>query len=163
MRLPLLIVAALASTAAQAEPLPPRADFVLVDKSNHMLSLFAHGRLLRSYRVALGGGGLAPKTREGDHLTPEGRYKIDGRLAHSAFHRALHISYPSPADRRRAQAQGVKPGGAIMIHGLPNGMSWLGSRHRLTDWTNGCIAVTDEEIEEIWRAVPDGTAGEIRR
>lgn len=164
MRLPLLIVAALLAAAAHAETeLRSRADFVLVDKSDHTLSLFARGRLLRTYRVALGGGGLAPKTREGDHLTPEGRYRIDGRLAHSSFHRALHISYPSPADRRRAQALGVRPGGAIMIHGLPNGMSWLGARHRLSDWTNGCIAVTDEEIEEIWRAVPDGTAVEIRK
>jgi len=139
------------------------ADFVLVEKSRHQMTLFANHRPIKTYRVAIGSGGLDPKRHEGDGRTPEGRYRIDGRLAHSRFHLALHISYPSPADRRAAAARQERPGGAIMIHGLPNGMAWIGSGHRLHDWTNGCIAVTNDEIEEIWRLVPDGTTVEIRR
>jgi len=140
-----------------------QADFVLVEKTQHRLTLFAKHHPLKTYRVALGSGGLDAKAREGDRRAPEGRYKIDGRLMQSQYYRTLHISYPSPADRRFAAARHVRPGGAIMIHGLPNGMAWLGVNHRLYDWTNGCIAVSDEEIEEIWRLVPDGTAIEIRR
>ena len=145
-------------------PLPAlvRADFVLVEKSAHRLTLFSQGTELRRYDVALGRGGLAPKERQGDGRTPEGRYKIDWRLARSDFHRALHISYPSEKDAAAARARHVNPGGAIMIHGLRNGWGWIGRWHRLTDWTNGCIAVTDDEIDEIARAVPDGTPIEIR-
>jgi len=105
---------------------------------------------------------MAPKEREGDGRTPEGHYIIDSRDAASNYHKALHISYPNQQDRARAAKLGVPPGGAIMIHGLPNGMGWLGSAHRLYDWTLGCIAVTDEEIDEIWNMVPVGTAVEIR-
>jgi murein L,D-transpeptidase YafK len=87
---------------------------------------------------------------------------IDSRNAESHYHRALHVSYPSPDDKQRAAKQGVSPGGAIMIHGLPNGMGLLGASHRLYDWTLGCIAVTDDEIDEIWNLVPVGTPVEIR-
>jgi len=154
---------ALLMVAGAAAGAPTAADFVLVEKAQHRMTLFANHRVLRTYRVALGSGGLAAKAREGDRRTPEGRYRIDGRLKQSAFHLALHISYPSAADRRAAAMRHVRPGGAIMIHGLPNGMGWLGAKHRLFDWTYGCIAVTDEEIEEIWRLVPNGTAVEIRK
>jgi murein L,D-transpeptidase YafK len=159
----LLVLSADALMAKDGLPPGARADVVLIDKSGHTLTLLAKGKVLHSYLVALGHGGLAPKTQEGDGRTPEGRYKIDSRLEHSTFHRALHISYPSPADVARAKMLGVKPGGAIMIHGLRNGMGWIGARHRNIDWTNGCIAVTDDEIDEIWRAVPNGTTVEIRR
>lgn len=118
--------------------------------------------MIRTYKVALGRGGLAPKVREGDNLTPEGRYVIDARNAGSRFHRALHISYPNAEDRQRAAQLNVLPGGTIMIHGLQNGLGWIGSAHRLVDWTRGCIAVTDGEIDEIWRMVPVGTPVEIR-
>ena len=94
--------------------------------------------------------------------TPEGLYAIDYRNSHSDFHLSLHISYPGPEDVRRAAVAGVPPGGDIMIHGLPNGMGWLGHAHQKKDWTAGCIAVTDEEIEELWRIVPDGTPIQIR-
>ena len=153
---PLLLV------AGPTHGAPTRADFVLVEKARHTMTLFADHRPIKSYRIALGSGGLDAKQHEGDGRTPEGRYRIDGRLARSQFHRALHISYPSPADRRAAAARHERPGGAIMIHGLPNGLGFLSGAHRLHDWTNGCIAVTDDEIEEIWRLVPNGTAVEIR-
>ena len=139
-----------------------RADFVLVDKSERSLSLLKNGKVIRSYRVALGRNPSGPKVMEGDGRTPEGQYRIDSRNAASGFYRALHISYPNAADRERANQTGVSPGGDIMIHGMKNGLGWIGRLHRLVDWTNGCIAVTDEEMREIWSAVPDNTAIEIR-
>lgn len=139
-----------------------RADSILILKKDHVMELLADGKVIRSYKVALGQGGLAPKQREGDARTPEGHYVIDARYEHSAYHKALHVSYPNAEDRKRAGKQGVPPGGAIMIHGLPNGKGWVGSRHRLFDWTLGCIAVTDEETDEIWTLVPTGTPVEIR-
>ncbi len=140
----------------------PQVDSILILKKAHTLELLSHGSVVRTYKVALGRGGLAPKEREGDARTPEGRYFIDSRNEHSGFYRALHISYPSPEDRRRAAQRGVAPGGAIMIHGIKNGLGWLGATHRTIDWTAGCIAVTDAEIDEIWELVPVGTPVEIR-
>ena len=127
-----------------------------------MLELLRGGKVIRTYKVALGRGGLASKEREGDGRTPEGHYIIDSRTAESHYHKALHVSYPNAEDRKRAAKLGVAPGGAIMIHGLPNGMGAIGAAHRLYDWTLGCIAVTDEEIDEIWDLVPIGTPVEIR-
>ena len=105
---------------------------------------------------------MGPKTREGDNKTPEGLYTIDSRNAHSQFHLSLHISYPNAADRARAAKLRVSPGGDIMIHGLPPAYAHLGPLHRKFDWTAGCVAVTDSEIEEIWKLVPIGTVVEIR-
>ena len=139
-----------------------RADRVLVEKSARRLTLFRGGALLKSYAVALGRAPQGPKQQEGDQRTPEGIYTIDAHKWDSAFHRALHISYPSPADSASAARHGVPPGGDIMIHGIRNGRGWLGAFHRVTDWTAGCIAVTDKQIEEIYHAVPDGTPIEIR-
>ncbi len=139
-----------------------RADLVVLEKAARRLSLYQDGRLLRSYRVALGRSPLGPKEREGDDRTPEGQYVIDRRNTRSAYHLALHISYPSPADVARARAGGYSPGGDIMVHGLPNGLGWIGASHVLVDWTRGCIAVTNAEIEEIARVVPDGTAIHLR-
>ena len=109
----------------------------------------------------MGGDPVGAKTQHGDHKTPEGGYVLDRRNANSKFHRALHISYPNAKDREQARKRGVAPGGDIMLHGLPNGYGAIGGAHRLKDWTDGCIAVTNEEIEEIWRLVPDGTPIEI--
>lgn len=134
-----------------------RADRVIVRKSARVLELYRGTELLRTYRIALGRNPLGHKQREGDGRTPEGEYVLDYRNPGSAYHKALHVSYPSPADTAAAQSRGVKPGGFIMVHGLRNGMGFAGRLHRLFDWTDGCIAVTDREIEEIWRAVPDGT------
>ncbi len=146
----------------QAQKPAEKADAILILKKDHTLQLFAAGKVIRTYKVALGRGGLAAKEREGDARTPEGHYIIDSRNAASHYHKALHVSYPNVEDRARAAKLGVPPGGAIMIHGLPNGMAWIGAAHRLYDWTLGCIAVTDEEIDEIWNLVPDGTPVEIR-
>lgn len=145
-------------------PLPPEAmaDRVLVEKAARRLTLLREGAPLKTYRVALGGSPNGPKEEEGDQRTPEGTYVIDFHKADSDYHRALHISYPEPHDVERAAARGVAPGGDIMVHGIRNGRGWIGALHRRTDWTAGCIAVTDFEIDEIWRAVEDGTPIEIR-
>lgn len=94
--------------------------------------------------------------------TPEGNYVLDWRNPRSKFHRSIHVSYPSASDIAKAREEGVHPGGDIMIHGLQNGLGWIGRFHRLMDWTDGCIAVTDAKMDEIWRAIPDGTPIEIR-
>jgi murein L,D-transpeptidase YafK len=132
---------------------------ILVRKAKRELALLYQGRVLRSYRVALGSNPVGPKRRRGDGKTPEGLYTITGRNSSSAFHRSLRISYPDAADR--ARREGVNPGGDIMIHGLPNGQGYIGKAHRLVDWTDGCIAVTDEEIEEIWRLASNRTPVQI--
>jgi len=157
----LLAVFALAAPPAPQPPLQ-KADSILILKRDHVMQLLAGGKIIRTYKVALGSGGLEPKEREGDARTPEGHYIIDARYAQSHYHKALHVSYPNTEDRARAAKLGVSPGGAIMIHGLPNGKGWVGAAHRLYDWTLGCIAVTDEEIDEIWNLVPVGTPVEIR-
>jgi murein L,D-transpeptidase YafK len=100
---------------------------------------------------------VGDKERLGDNRTPEGLFHIDDRNAQSRYHLALHISYPDPVHLARARALGVPPGGDIMIHGLPKGLEFVGAAHRADDWTNGCIAVTNQEIDEIWRVVPTGT------
>jgi murein L,D-transpeptidase YafK len=165
LQLPLVLLlasGALAEPPRAPLPLGTRADLVVVDKSERRLTLFRRGRELRAYRVALGPSPDGHKRQAGDGKTPEGRYVIDWRNAKSSYHRSLHVSYPNARDRRDAKRRGVDPGGAIMIHGLPRGMGWLGAEHAVRDWTLGCIAVTNEEIEEIWRVVDDGTAIEIR-
>jgi len=154
-----LLLFALVATTACAEV---KVNRVLVLKSQHKLLLLSGAKVVKSYRVALGRGGLGPKRQQGDRLTPEGIYTIDFRNPASKFHLALHISYPQTSDRQRAEKLGVPPGGDIMIHGLPADYSWVGAQHRRTDWTDGCIAVTDAEIEEIWNSVPDGTPVEVR-
>lgn len=135
---------------------------MLVLKGPRRLLLLAGNRVLREYEVALGTNPTGPKRRNGDGRTPEGRYVIDSRLEESRFHRALHVSYPNEADLAFARAAGIAPGGGVMIHGLPNGESWVGDVHREFDWTNGCIGVTDDEMDEIWELVDDGTPIEIR-
>ncbi|HKR54101.1 MAG TPA: L,D-transpeptidase family protein [Chthoniobacterales bacterium] len=141
---------------------PPKADKILVEKAARRLTLFSAGRKLKEYRVALGFSPIGPKEREGDGRTPEGIYIIDFHKPDSAFHRALHVSYPSAEDSARAAEAGVSPGGDIMIHGLPSGLRTLGAAHRWRDWTAGCIAVTDPEIDEIYSSVNDGTSIEIQ-
>jgi murein L,D-transpeptidase YafK len=147
---------------AQQQAAPQKADSILILKKDHLMELIAGGKVIRSYKVALGQGGLAPKVRQGDGRTPEGHYIIDAKYAASQYHKALHISYPNAEDRKRAAKLGVSPGGSILIHGLPNGKGYIGAAHRLYDWTLGCIAVTDEEIDEIWELVAVGTPVEIR-
>jgi murein L,D-transpeptidase YafK len=139
-----------------------QADKIIVVKSTHTMTLYAHGRTLRTYRVSLGRGDGSAKFREGDHNTPEGSYIIDARNEHSRFHRALHISYPNATDTARAAKLGVPPGSDIMIHGIRNGLGWLGLLQDHKDWTDGCIALTDSEMDEVWSQVPLGTPVQIR-
>jgi murein L,D-transpeptidase YafK len=142
--------------------LPAQADRIVIVKSERTMTLLRNGEVLKTYKVALGHEPKGAKAEQGDNKTPEGLYTIDSRNPHSQFHLALHISYPNAADRERARKLGVDPGGAIMIHGLPASYAWLGPLHRKTDWTLGCVAVTNPEIEEIWAMVPLGTAVEIK-
>ena len=136
-------------------------DRIVVQKSTRTLSIFREGKKLKTYRVALGRNPIGPKEEEGDMKTPEGLYKIDNHKADSDYHLALHISYPSEDDNARAAARSVSAGSDIMIHGLPNGTGWIGALHRQKDWTAGCIALTNQEIEELYRVTPDGTIVEI--
>ena len=149
--------------AALAYALPPHptADRILVLKSAHKMELLSHGKVLETYQIALGNP-KGNKEKAGDKRTPEGVYYVDAKKPHSRFYRALHLSYPSAEDRARAHHFGIDPGGDIEIHGLPKGLGWLGSSQRLIDWTTGCIAVTNSEIDEIWDEVPVGTPVEIR-
>lgn len=135
----------------------PKADAVLVRKGERRLFLLRDGQPFREYRIALGANPVGHKREEGDMRTPEGEYVVDWRNPNSAFHKSLRISYPNEADRARAEAMGVSPGGMIMIHGQKNGEGWFENFRQLRDWTEGCIAVTNAAIEEIWYAVRDGT------
>ena len=137
------------------------ADRVVVRKAERRLELYSSGQLLRSYPVSLGNEPRGPKRTEGDGRTPEGTYAIDYRNEASSYCLSLHITYPDAADSERAQQQGADAGGMIMIHGLPNRMGSIGRLHRLLDWTRGCIAVTNPEIREIARVVPNGTPIEL--
>jgi murein L,D-transpeptidase YafK len=143
-------------------PADTRADLVVVAKSKRELTLYREGNALKTYTVALGRVPAGAKSRESDKKTPEGKYTIDYRKADSAYFRALHISYPNKADNEAAAKDGASAGGDIMIHGLRNGLGWIGKLHRILDWTLGCVAVSNEEMEELWRAVPDGTPVELR-
>jgi tetratricopeptide (TPR) repeat protein len=137
-------------------------DRILIEKSARRLMLISQGEVLKSYKIALGGDPIGPKERKGDNKTPEGTYVIDARNKDSRFHLSLHVSYPNERDKKRAKELGVSPGGDIMIHGIKNGFSWVGDAHAGVDWTKGCIAVTDQEIEEIEKLAPNGTIVEIR-
>jgi murein L,D-transpeptidase YafK len=137
------------------------ADRVVVRKSSRTLELYRDGELLRSYSIALGRNPSGHKQQEGDGKTPEGSYVLDYRNPRSSYRKALHVSYPSAADTAAARSRGVSPGGLIMVHGVRNGLGFVGRLHRLFDWTDGCIALTDREIDEIWRIVPDGTPIQI--
>jgi murein L,D-transpeptidase YafK len=151
----LALVLLSASVTAQSSPQAVlRVDHVLVLKKERTLELLSQGKVIKTYKVALGGDPVGPKTRQGDHKTPEGMYALDFRNSHSQFYKSIHISYPSEHDRSLARQKGVSPGGDVFIHGLPNGYGAIGSAHRLRDWTDGCITVTDVEIDETgggWR------------
>ena len=150
--------------AESEEPRPPEtADSVLVDKSDETLYLLRDGEIIAEYSVAFGANPEGHKQQEGDERTPEGSYILDYKKEDSAFHRSIHISYPNEADRRTAAANGVDPGGLIMIHGQRNYLGWLSFITQRFNWTDGCIAVTNSEMDEMWEAVPVNTPIEIRR
>jgi len=161
----LVFLAACARTApppvevAVPEPVHP-VDFVLVDKSDRTLTLFAKGNPVRLFRgLQFGDAPLGHKRFEGDERTPEGRYTIDTRNPNSAYHLSLRVSYPNAQDRAFARALGRSPGGDIFLHGQPNGLAHGRMRG---DWTDGCIALSNAEIEELWQLIADGTPIEIR-
>ncbi|KRD75001.1 L,D-transpeptidase family protein [Lysobacter sp. Root983] len=131
-------------------PSAQRADRIVIDKSERRMDLLREGRVIGRYRIDLGDAPQGHKQRRGDERTPEGEYRISDRNPNSAFHLSLRVSYPNERDRRWAREQGVDPGGDIMIHGGS-------ARWWREDWTDGCAAVSDGEIEEIWRRVPTGT------
>lgn len=169
------ILAGPCALAACAAPAPPPAagasrsipaaqtafaDFLLVDKSERTLWVFARGQVIRQYSaLQFGDSPVGHKHFQGDERTPEGRYLIDYGNPQSSYHLSLHISYPNSADRAFAKARDRSPGGAIFIHGQPN---WLAEGRIPGDWTDGCIALTNAAIEELWSIVPDGTPIEIR-
>ena len=158
----LLFVFAQALAVPTAQNATTRADRVVVLKKEHRLELWHNGTAFRTYQVALGTVPVGHKQRQGDHKTPEGFYKLDRRNPHSQFYKAIHISYPNESDRAAARKLGISPGGDVFIHGLAKKFAWVGKSHRLRDWTDGCIAVTNEEMDEIWELVPDGVPIEIK-
>jgi murein L,D-transpeptidase YafK len=158
----LLTVFLQAGHIASAPGTKELADEVVIGKSEHKMTLMHQGKPIHEYQVALSTVPVGAKERNGDHKVPEGEYRIDYKNPASQFHWALHVSYPNAEDRARAKDMGVDPGGEIEIHGLAKQYEWLGSMHRKYDWTNGCIAVTNAEIEEIYPLVPVGTKVEIK-
>ena len=142
-------------------PEPPLADKVLVDKSERKMWLIHNGKRYREYDISLGDNPKGHKQQEGDERTPEGKYVLDYRNPKSRYHLSIHINYPNDADKASARRRGVSPGGDIFIHGLPNGMGWGKAYFKGVDWTDGCIAVSNKEMEEIWKLVKNGTPIEI--
>lgn len=137
-------------------------DRLVVDKQARLLTAYAEGRAVREYRIALGWAPEGHKRMEGDGRTPEGVYFVDGKNPNSQYYKNLGVSYPNDADRAAAAALGVSPGGDIKIHGLPAGQGHLGAVHWMRDWTAGCVAVSNEEIDELYARTPVGAPIEIR-
>ncbi len=156
----LAVALLVAATAAHASR-PPRVDLVKVDKSERRLWLMRGDAIVATFPIALGGNPVGHKQREGDRRTPEGRYVLDFRKRDSAFFRALHVSYPNAEDIARAKRAGVPPGSAIMIHGQPNGMGALSAVTQRRDWTDGCIALSNADMQKVWNLVRVPTPIEI--
>ena len=132
-------------------------DLVKVDKSENRMYLIANGKVVKNYHVAFGDFPKGHKQQEGDEKTPEGTYTLDYKKEDSAFYRAMHISYPNQKDIEEAKQKGVSPGGLIMVHGQSNRSGWLSSRAQQTNWTDGCIALTNPEMDEFMALVKVGT------
>lgn len=158
----LSLTIALASLCSARNASEPAVDQIVVVKSTRTMTLMQHDQVVKTYRVALGAVPTGAKQKHGDHKTPEGDYVISGKNPRSQYHLSLRISYPNAVDRERARKLGVAPGGDIMIHGVMPEYAWLGSRQSETDWTDGCIAVSNQEIEEIFKLVPVGTKVQIK-
>lgn len=137
-------------------------DHVLVNKSEKKMHLLSQGEKVRAYPVVFGKNPKGHKQQEGDERTPEGKYILDYKKDNSSFYKAIHISYPNEEDKSIARKNGVDPGGSIMIHGQKNGLGWLSWLSQMFNWTNGCIAVTNKEMDEIWNSVKTGTPIEIQ-
>jgi murein L,D-transpeptidase YafK len=140
----------------------PETDYILVEKAKRLLSLYHKGLIIKQYKIALGFSPIGHKEKEGDGKTPEGKYFIIVKNNKSTFYLSLKLSYPSEEDIIMAKNKNVSPGSNIMIHGIHNGFGWIGKYHTLIDWTKGCIALTNQEIEEIYSSVKVGTIVEIK-
>ena len=151
-----------APMAATISATVPIADQVLVRKSERRLYLLRHGEILRSYRVALGLIPDGPKERAGDFRTPEGRYQLTRRNSRSDYFLSIQVSYPNADDVRRARRDHVNPGGSIMIHGLPNLQRHPPDYYAAADWTDGCIAMSNADMVELWLMVQDNTPIDIQ-
>ena len=157
----LLATFAAAPAPAQQARAGEKADLVVVDKSERTLWVFQDGKAIRTYRgLQFGDAPQGHKRFQGDEKTPEGRYTLDHANPQSSYYLSLHVSYPNAQDRAYARARGRSPGGDIFIHGQPNALSF--DDRVEGDWTDGCIALSNREIAEIWSLVPDGTPIEIR-
>ena len=139
-----------------------KADLIVIEKTARKLTLYNHGHALKTYKIVLGFGDNGPKMQAGDGKTPEGLYTIVAHNPRSAYHLSLRLSYPEPRDVARAAAMGVEPGGDVMIHGMSNRTNKFNGFYSFSDWTAGCIALNNADIEQIAAAVPDGTPVEIR-
>ena len=157
----LLITALFAFASFASAARQPAIDLVRVDKSDRELTLMSQGTVVATFPIVLGGNPIGHKQQEGDQRTPEGRYVLDFKKQDSAFFRAIHISYPNQTDIQRAQAAGVNPGGAIMIHGQKNGLGWLSAVSQRFDWTDGCIALSNKDMQRVWSLVRVPTVIEI--
>ncbi len=140
----------------------PVADFVLVEKGDRELHLMHDGSIFRTFDIALGIQPRGDKQQEGDFRTPEGRYILDSRNPNSEYFLSIHISYPNQQDRREARQLGVNPGGAIMVHGQPNTPTRSEAYYRTQDWTNGCIALSNSDMIDMWLMTGENTPIEIR-
>jgi murein L,D-transpeptidase YafK len=140
---------------------PGPVDLIRVYKKDRWMAVYRGGRIVREFRVSLGRGGLGPKRRQGDGRVPEGVYPIIAHNPRSAYYLSLRIGYPTVEQAAAARMAGVNAGGDVMIHGLPNGDGWIGSRQLRIDWTEGCVALTNPEIQWLYRAVADATPIEI--
>lgn len=158
----LLCAAALAASADTSGTMNVPVDRIVVEKSKRRLTLLRGQQEVAVYKVALGRDPIGPKVMRGDNRTPEGLYFVDYKLRNSSYYRALHLTYPNLDDLTRADSLGVSPGSHIMIHGMSKRQLWMGDVQYLFDWTNGCIALTNSEIEEIWDLVLPWTPVEIR-
>lgn len=146
----------------KALPQGSKIDKLIVYKSKRQMEVYQNGRLLKIYSIALGKNPLGHKQYEGDYRTPEGKYTINDRNPNSGYHKNLGISYPNTADKVNAKELGKPPGGDVKIHGLRNGIAgYLNKMHRFTNWTNGCVAVTNKEVDELYIAVKPGAVIEI--
>ncbi len=156
--LPILLLFISCFCSANAQ----KVDLVLVKKSAEKMYLFSEGKVLKTYSVSLGANPDGHKEQEGDERTPQGNYVLDYKKEDSSFYKAIHISYPNKIDIEQAKKAGVSPGGQIMIHGQKNGFAWLSGLTQYFNWTDGCIAVTNQEMDEIWNLVDTGTPIEIQ-
>jgi murein L,D-transpeptidase YafK len=140
----------------------PQADLIVVEKGDRKLILLKDGEAFRTFDIALGMYPVGDKEREGDQKTPEGKYRIDTRMPNSDFFLSLHITYPNGQDTQQARKKGENPGGQIMIHGQPNNPTYSAAFYDKEDWTNGCIAVSNSDMIDLWLMVPDNIPIEIR-